>query len=59
MLEFHQGKTECIATMMGTEATRQQSVNFGCIVEDRTTHREPDTASTINKNSQRKRESRD
>ena len=39
MLEFHQGKVDCIATMMGTEATRQQSVNFGCIVEDKNTHR--------------------
>ncbi|XP_023328485.1 mannose-1-phosphate guanyltransferase alpha [Eurytemora carolleeae] len=38
MLEFHQGKVDCIATMMGTEATRQQSVNFGCIVEDKNTH---------------------
>jgi mannose-1-phosphate guanylyltransferase len=39
MLEFHLSKPQGIATMMGTEATRQQSLNFGCIVEDKTTHR--------------------
>ena len=39
MLEFHLSQSQGIATMMGTEATRQQSLNFGCIVEDKTTHR--------------------
>lgn len=38
MLDFHTGKSSCVATMMGTEATRQQSVNFGSIVEDKQTH---------------------
>ena len=27
-----------VATVLGTEATRQQSVNYGCIVEDKTSH---------------------
>jgi mannose-1-phosphate guanylyltransferase len=39
MLEFHFSRPQGIATMMGTEATRQQSLNFGCIVEDKNTHR--------------------
>jgi len=38
MLDFHNSKENCVATMMGTEATRQQSVQFGCIVEDKVTH---------------------
>ena len=40
MLDFHISKgSSCVATMLGTEATRQQSVNFGSIVEDKQTHR--------------------
>ena len=27
-----------MATVLGTEATRQQSVNYGCIVEDKSTN---------------------
>ena len=27
-----------MATILGTEATRQQSVNYGCVVEDKNTH---------------------
>ena len=27
-----------VATILGTEATRQQSVNYGCVVEDKNTH---------------------
>jgi len=38
MLDFHRSHTNGVATMMGTEATRQQSLNFGCIVEDKSSH---------------------
>merc|ERR1719295_2357713 len=38
MLEFHASKDQAVATILGTEATRQQSVNYGCVVEDKTTH---------------------
>jgi len=38
MLSFHSTKEEAVATVLGTEATRQQSVNYGCIVEDKATH---------------------
>ncbi|KAJ8870493.1 hypothetical protein PR048_029516 [Dryococelus australis] len=39
MLEFHQQKgNKPLMTMLTTEATRQQSVHFGCIVQDRDTH---------------------
>lgn len=38
MLEFHLGREKAVATLMATEATHQQSVNFGCIVEDKNTH---------------------
>eukprot|EP00088_Acartia_fossae_P040057 TRINITY_DN4169_c0_g1_i1.p1 TRINITY_DN4169_c0_g1~~TRINITY_DN4169_c0_g1_i1.p1 ORF type:complete len:426 (+),score=90.60 TRINITY_DN4169_c0_g1_i1:46-1323(+) len=38
MLNFHRSHENAVATMMGTEATRQQSLNFGCIVEDKSTH---------------------
>ena len=38
MLAFHHSKDNAVATILGTEATRQQSVNFGCIVEDKSTH---------------------
>ena len=38
MLTFHQSKNNAVATILGTEATRQQSVNYGCIVEDKLTH---------------------
>ncbi|KAK2176053.1 hypothetical protein NP493_690g02031 [Ridgeia piscesae] len=38
MLEFHQQKgTGAHFTMLGTEATRQQSLNYGCIVETKHT----------------------
>ena len=38
MLEFHASKEQAVATILGTEATRQQSVNYGCVVEDKNTH---------------------
>jgi len=38
MLEFHSSKDKAVATILGTEATRQQSVNYGCVVEDKNTH---------------------
>jgi len=38
MLAFHHSKESAVATILGTEATRQQSVNYGCIVEDKDTH---------------------
>ena len=38
MLTFHQSKEGAVATILGTEATRQQSVNYGCIVEDKSSH---------------------
>jgi len=37
MLRFHQGKTAPLVTIMATEATRQQSLHYGCIVQDRDT----------------------
>ena len=37
-LNSHTAKFEGVATVLGTEATRQQSVNYGCIVEDKTSH---------------------
>lgn len=37
MLRFHQGKTASLVTVMATEATRQQSLHYGCIVQDRDT----------------------
>jgi mannose-1-phosphate guanylyltransferase len=30
--------SDAVATVLGTEATRQQSVNYGCLVEDKETH---------------------
>lgn len=38
MLEFHRSHNNAVATLMATEATRQQSLNYGCIVEDKTSH---------------------
>jgi len=38
MLASHLSKENAVASIMGTEATRQQSVNYGCIVEDKVTH---------------------
>lgn len=38
MLEFHRAHNNAVATMMATEATRQQSLNYGCIVEDKNSH---------------------
>nr|XP_006816013.1 PREDICTED: mannose-1-phosphate guanyltransferase alpha-A-like isoform X2 [Saccoglossus kowalevskii] len=39
MLEFHQSlSSNTRFTMLATQATRQQSVNFGCLVEDKKTH---------------------
>ena len=29
---------DCVVTMMATEATRQQSLNYGCVVEDPADH---------------------
>lgn len=37
MLEYHT-KNGCSFTILGTEATENQSVNYGCIVEDKQTH---------------------
>lgn len=37
MLHFHQGKKASLVTIMATEATRQQSLHYGCIVQDRDT----------------------
>lgn len=40
MLEFHKSKGPGVRhTILGTNATRQQSLNYGCIVEDSETHR--------------------
>lgn len=39
MLDFHQKNlSQSMITVMGTEATRQQSLNYGCIVENKETH---------------------
>ncbi|KAL5005613.1 hypothetical protein ScPMuIL_016771 [Solemya velum] len=39
MLAFHRTKpTGTFCTMMGTEATRNQSLTYGCIVENKDTH---------------------
>lgn len=39
MLDFHQQRAnKSLITVMGTEATRQQALNYGCIVEDKETH---------------------
>ncbi|XP_066947377.1 mannose-1-phosphate guanyltransferase alpha-A isoform X2 [Macrobrachium rosenbergii] len=39
ILEFHTSlSTPSLITIMGTEATRQQSTMYGCIVEDKETH---------------------
>jgi len=38
MLEFHMSHSDDLVTVMATEATRQQSLNYGCIVEDKATH---------------------
>ncbi|XP_045107847.1 mannose-1-phosphate guanyltransferase alpha-A-like isoform X1 [Portunus trituberculatus] len=39
MLDFHTGLAmPSLITIMGTEATRQQSTMYGCIVEDKETH---------------------
>jgi mannose-1-phosphate guanylyltransferase len=37
MLEFHERINACF-TILGTEATENQSVNYGCIIEDKETH---------------------
>ena len=37
MLNFHMAKKSNF-TILGTEATESQSINYGCIVEDRETH---------------------
>lgn len=38
MLEFHKSKGEtALITTLATEATRQQALNYGCIVRDKTT----------------------
>lgn len=43
MLQFHarkqQGGFVPLLTVLGTEATRQQSSNYGCVVENRETHK--------------------
>lgn len=37
MLAFHTEKNSCF-TILGTEATETQAVNYGCIVDDKETH---------------------
>ena len=37
MLESHKNRNSSF-TILGTEATENQSVNFGCIVEEKLTH---------------------
>jgi len=37
IIQFHASKDNAIATIMATEATKQQSVNYGCMVEDKDT----------------------
>jgi mannose-1-phosphate guanylyltransferase len=37
MLKFHTDNN-CNLTILGTEATEKQSINYGCIVEDKATH---------------------
>ncbi|CAG4939367.1 unnamed protein product [Colias eurytheme] len=32
--EFHEGRPDALVTIMGTEATRQQSIFYGCMVRD-------------------------
>merc|ERR1711953_1043495 len=38
MFEFHQKEEEIKVTVMATEATKAQSLNYGCLVEDKVTH---------------------
>ncbi|XP_052234377.1 mannose-1-phosphate guanyltransferase alpha-A-like isoform X2 [Dreissena polymorpha] len=39
MLDFHRSKPSgTFCTILGTEATRQQSLTYGCIVENKATH---------------------
>lgn len=39
MLEFHRTRpASAICTMLATEATRQQSLTYGCVVENKETH---------------------
>uniref|UniRef100_T1IPH8 Uncharacterized protein n=1 Tax=Strigamia maritima TaxID=126957 RepID=T1IPH8_STRMM len=39
MLAFHmENMNKSLITVLGTEATRQQSLNYGCIVENKETH---------------------
>jgi len=39
MVEAHKARENtALITVMATEATRQQSLNYGCIVEDKKTH---------------------
>lgn len=37
MVDFA-AESDCVVTMMATEATRQQSLNYGCVVEDPADH---------------------
>ena len=38
MIEFHSKQPKALTTILATEATRQQSVNYGCIVQNKETH---------------------
>nr|KAG5713800.1 hypothetical protein BaRGS_024427 [Batillaria attramentaria] len=39
MLDFHRTRpSTAICTMLATEATRQQSLTYGCVVENKDTH---------------------
>ncbi|XP_054708269.1 mannose-1-phosphate guanyltransferase alpha-A-like [Uloborus diversus] len=38
MAEFHKENKSALVTVLGTEATRQQSQQYGCIVENKDTH---------------------
>jgi len=38
MLDQHRSNEKAVATVLGTEATRQQAQSYGCIVEDKSSH---------------------
>ncbi|XP_026476155.1 mannose-1-phosphate guanyltransferase alpha-like [Ctenocephalides felis] len=35
LLEFHKKQNNALATIMGTEATKEQAINYGCLVMDK------------------------
>ncbi|CAH1252936.1 GMPPA [Branchiostoma lanceolatum] len=38
MVDFHRQRSHACCTMMGTEASREQALNYGCLVENTDTH---------------------